>query len=236
MEDMKAIPDLDRETTERMLMGLVQPEDAPPGYADVVRVLRACAVAPDRSSPTREAWAVAAGQRTVDEERMGRTPTVRSSLRSTYFRAKVVGVVTVGALLGTSGLAMAGALPASLQDVASKALDKVGITVPSGHPASTGSEISGIATTTPETGAAKGQQISTIASGGKSQAGQHGHAGDHGSPSSHANAHARGAHGNGSSHGASNGASDHGSATASSHSQGHSGAGAGHASSHVPSH
>jgi len=226
---MKAIPDLDRETTERMLMGLVQPDDAPQGYADVVRVLRACAASPERSSPTREAWAVAAGQRAVDEERMGRTPMARPSLRSTHLRAKVIGVVTVGTLLGTSGLAMAGALPASLQDVASKAFDKVGITVPSGHPASTGSEISGIATTTPETGAAKGQQISTIASGGKSQAGQHGHAGDHGSPSSHANPHASGAHGG-------NGASDHGSSTASSHSQGHSGAGAGNASSHVPSH
>jgi hypothetical protein len=237
MEGMKPIPDLDPETTERMLSGALEPDDAPPGYADVVRVLRATTAPPERTSAAREAWAVAAGQQIADEERMDLSAGVESSsVRSNYLRAKVVTVVTVGTLLGTGGMAMAGALPASLQDAASKVFDKVGITVPLGHPASTGPEISGIATSTTETGAAKGQQISTIASGGMSQAGQHGQAGQH-APSSHANPHATTPHGgNGAAHGTSNGASDHGSSTASSHSHGGDAAASGHASSHSPAH
>jgi hypothetical protein len=62
-------------------------------------------------------------------------------------------------------------------------LHKVGISVPGNedHPASTGQEISNIATTTSSIGVAKGAEISTAASGGKSQAGQHGRqAGQHG--------------------------------------------------------
>jgi hypothetical protein len=229
MEGMNPIPDLDPETTERMLAGALEPDDAPPGYADVVRVLRATTAPPERSSPTREAWAIAAGQQILDEGRTDTATDIKRSSGSRYLRAKVIGVVTVGTLLGTGGMAMAGALPASLQDAASKVFDTVGITVPSGHPASTGSEISGIATTTTEQGVDKGQQISTIASGGKSQAGQHG-------PSSHANPHATSPHGHGVAHGNSNGASDHGSSTASSHSHGHSAGGSGHASSHSPAH
>lgn len=225
MEGMKPIPDLDPETTERMLAGALEPDDAPPGYSDVVRVLRATTAPPERTSPTREAWAIAAGQQILDEECLDLSADIKRSSGSKYLRAKVIGVVTVGTLLGTGGMAMAGALPASLQDAASKVFDTIGITVPSGHPASSGSVISGIATTTTEKGVAKGAQISTIASGGKSQAGQHG-------PSSHANPHATSPHGQGAVHGNSNGASDHGSSTASSHSP----SGSGHASSHSPAH
>jgi hypothetical protein len=233
MHGVKPIPDLDPETTERMLAGALEPDDAPPGYSDVVRVLRAATAPPERTSPAREAWAVAAGQQILGEDCMDLLADIKRGSGSKYLRAKVIGVVTVGTMLGTSGMAMAGALPASLQDAASKVFDTVGITVPVGHPASTGSEISGIATTTPSVGVAKGQQISTIASGGKSQAGQHG---SPSAASSHANAHATTHGGNGTGHGESHGASDHGSSTASSHSQGHSGTGSGHASSHSPAH
>jgi hypothetical protein len=233
MQGVKPIPDLDPETTERMLAGALEPDDAPPGYSDVVRVLRAATAPPERTSPAREAWAVAAGQQIVGEEHVDLATDIKRSSGSRYLRAKVIGVVTVGTLLGTSGMAMAGALPASLQDAASKVFDKVGITVPLGHPASTGSEISGIATSTSETGIDKGQLISTTASGGKSQAGLHGSpSSSHGNPNvTHPNG-----GGTGTADGASNGASDHGSSTASTHSQGHSGSGSGNASSHSPAH
>lgn len=84
---------------------------------------------------------------------------------------------------GTTGLAMASALPAPAQEAISGVLAKVGVSVPSSddHPASTGEEISRIATTTDSTGVDKGAEISgiasggmSIASGGMSQVGQHG--------------------------------------------------------------
>jgi hypothetical protein len=226
MDGMKAIPDLDRETTERMLAGLIEPDDAPPGYAEVTRVLRTAAAPPERTSPTREAWAIAVAHQALDDERTLRSArTGRPSMRSRYVRAKVIGVLTVGTLLGTSGMAMAGVLPAPVQDAAAKVLAKAGITIPAGHPASTGSTISQVATSTSSVGVAKGQEISTIASGGKSEAGLHG------KPSWTPNG-----GGTGAGDDASDGAGDHGSSTASAHSQGHSAAGSENASSHAPSH
>jgi hypothetical protein len=118
--------------------------------------------------------------------------------RPRSFRARrgMVVAAAVGALaLSSGGLAFAGVLPPAAQDAVSKALDRVGITVPSAtdpserdHPASTGQEISTIATTTQATGVAKGAEISTAASGGASQAGEHGAAasaatGEHGAAS-----------------------------------------------------
>jgi hypothetical protein len=225
MDGMKGIPDLDRETTERMLAGLIEPDDAPPGYAEVTRVLRSAAAPPERTSATREAWAIAVAHEVLNEERTLRSRTGRPSIRSRYLRAKVIGVLTLGTLLGTSGMAMAGVLPAPVQDAAAKVLAKAGITIPAGHPASTGSTISQIATSTSSVGVAKGQEISTIASGGKSEAGLHG------KPSWTPNG-----GGAGRGDGASDGAGDHGSSTASAHSQGHSAAGSENASSHAPAH
>jgi hypothetical protein len=226
MDDMKAIPDLDRETAERMLAGLIEPDDAPPGYAEVTRVLRSAAGPAERTSTAREAWAITVAHEVLNEERnLSSARTGTSSVRSRYVRAKVIGVLTVGTLLGTSGMAMAGALPAPVQDAAAKVFAKAGITIPAGHPASTGTTISQIATTTSSVGVAKGQEISTIASGGKSEAGLHG------KPWSTPNG-----GGAGTGDDASNGAGDHGASTASAHSDGHSAAGSGNASSHVPAH
>ena len=94
-------------------------------------------------------------------------------------RMKVGGLVVVGALVGSTGLAAAGVLPDAAQDAVSNVFDRVGITIPSSgdHPAISGDEVSGIATTTDATGADKGAEVSSAASGGMSQAGQHGSAG-----------------------------------------------------------
>src|SRR5262249_10845306 len=62
------------------------------------------------------------------------------------------------------------------------------------HPASTGSAISTIATTTTATGVAKGAEISTAASGGQSQAGQHGKAAEPHGNGADASGGNRGAH------------------------------------------
>lgn len=91
-------------------------------------------------------------------------------------RAKIGGLVVVGSLVGSTGLAAAGVLPDPAQDAFSTVLGRVGISVPASgdHPASSGEEISEIATTTDSTGVDKGAEISSVASGGVSQAGRHG--------------------------------------------------------------
>jgi hypothetical protein len=108
------------------------------------------------------------------------------------------GLVLIGALLVLPGLAAAHFLSDPAHPAVTTVIEKGGTSFPSSprvhpsheanpegsgvHPASTGSEISSIATTTDATGVAKGAEISTVASGGKSQAGQHGQASaDHGS-------------------------------------------------------
>jgi hypothetical protein len=106
-------------------------------------------------------------------------------MRSKGHRLKVAGLVVLGTLLGTSGLAAAGVLPDTAQDMVSNVLDRVGISVPTGdhpassgepseHPASSGEQISEIAMTTDSAGVGKGADISSIASRGMSQAGEHG--------------------------------------------------------------
>ena len=98
-------------------------------------------------------------------------------MRSKGYRLKVAGLVVLGMLLGTSGLAVAGVFPDTGQDMLSNVLDRVGISVPTGdhpassgepseHPASSGEQISEIATTTDSTGVGKGAEVSSIASGG----------------------------------------------------------------------
>jgi hypothetical protein len=140
--------------------------------------------------------------------------------------------MVVGALLVIPGLAAANSLPDPAQHAVSRVFDKVGISVPDSHaapttvdhPASTGAEISNLATTTDATGVAKGALISSTASGGKSQAGQHGKAASaHGAapvPTPNTG-------GSGTADTASGGSADQGTATADQKSGGRSAAGSG---------
>jgi hypothetical protein len=191
--EMHRMP-LDVETADRMLAGTVLPEDAPPGYAGVVRFLDALqtGTAADASL------------------------SVTTPRRSFVPRMKLAAVFATVALVGTTGLALAGTLPGAAQDVAAQMLAKVGVSVPGPnenagtHPSvrgasadhaladvteaeateteaetdteteaagGKGAEISALATSTDLTGVEKGAAISTLASGGSSQAGQHGSAG-----------------------------------------------------------
>ena len=221
---------LDDDTLERLLAGRVEPDDAPPGYAEVARVLRAAAALTDPGDLSLEAEHIAAARTLVARGAPGSGGALGKSIqvRSRGSRVKLVGLVVLGTLVGTSGLAVAGVLPDSAQDMLSNVLDRVGISVPPGdHPASSGmensevatttnatgsdkgpeisgnatsttstgadkgsagvnkgAEISGIATSTTSTGVDKGAEISSAASGGVSQAGEHGSDGDsaHGPP------------------------------------------------------
>jgi hypothetical protein len=178
---------LDDDTLERLLAGRVEPDDAPPGYAEVARVLRAAAAPIDPSDLGHESEHVEAARilvtrRSFASDRSDGRP---KDMRSKGHRLKVAGLVVLGTLLGTSGLAAAGVLPDTAQDMVSNVLDRVGISVPTGdhpassgepseHPASSGEQISEIAMTTDSAGVGKGADISSIASRGMSQAGEHG--------------------------------------------------------------
>ena len=216
---------VDERTLDRLLRGCMAPDDAPPGYSDVASILLAAASPPVEQELSLEAQHVAAA-RTVIGQRTVERPTRPRLLAS---------LIVIGGLLAIPGLAAANSLPDPAQHAVSRVFDKVGISVPDSqqqpttpvdHPASTGSEISNIATTTDATGVAKGALISSTASGGKSQAGQHGKAATaHGSarnPTPNVG-------GTGTPDTAHGGSADHGTATADQASGGRSSAGSGNA-------
>ena len=215
---------IDEDTTDRLLAGRIHPDDAPPGYAGVARILQAAGSLPRSGHLSREAELVAAAREVTG---LRSPPGGGAGGSRARHRRALAGLIVTGALLGIPGLAAANALPDPAQHAVSRVLDKVGISVPGNedHPASTGQEISNIATTTNSVGVAKGAEISTAASGGKSQAGQHGHRGNGGAPSSGSPS----VGGTGRADAASNGKSTHGTTKANVKSGGRSSAGSGNA-------
>ena len=195
--EMQRLP-LDTDTADRLLAGSVAPEDAPPGYAGVATLLAAVADSPTADDLSRESETVALLAAVV---RSSQPKMRKPRRRSIVPRLRLATAVATVALAGTT-LAFAGDLPGAAQDVASTMLAKVGVSVPGpnsnagDHPnvrgkssdapvtssnSGKGSEISDLATSTDLTGVEKGAAISTVASGGQSQAGQHSQAsGAHG--------------------------------------------------------
>jgi hypothetical protein len=196
--EMQRLP-LDTDTADRLLAGSVAPEDAPPGYAGVTTLLAAVADSPTADDLSRESETVALLAAVVRSSQ----PKIRKPRRRSIVpRLRLATAFATVALAGTTGLAFAGSLPGAAQDVASTMLAKVGVSVPGpnsnagDHPnvrgkssdapvtssnSGKGSEISDLATSTDLTGVEKGAAISTVASGGQSQAGQHSQApGAHG--------------------------------------------------------
>jgi hypothetical protein len=165
---------IDDRTMDQLLRGRLAPDDAPPGYSDVASVLLAAASRPATAELTMQIEHVAAARVAV------RGPTGRSG----GIRRLTAGLIIAGAFAAIPGLAAANVLPDAAQNAVANVLDQVGISVPNAedhpaaptidHPASTGADVSSMATTTDATGVAKGAAISSLASGGMSQAGQHG--------------------------------------------------------------
>src|SRR6266536_2984794 len=178
-DEMRRLP-LDRDTLDRLLVGAIAPEDAPPGYAEIARTLRSAAAAPtpEELAGEREAVAtVAAAVRSHPVPSVRRSAR-RSSVHSVLRKAKVAVLVLSGAFVAMTGLAAAGTLPGAAQDVAHDMLAQVGISVPGAnshagaHPDTRGSSSS--TTGSGISGVDKGALISNIASGGASQAGAQG--------------------------------------------------------------
>ena len=174
---------IDEGTLDRLMQGRILPDDAPPGYSAVASILVAAASPPSPEELRMQALHVMAAHDAIGR----RTRRLRPGTLGL-----AAGLLLLGALVLIPGLAVARVLPDPAQHAVTTVLERVGISIPAStdhptpvphspshsgpHPASTGSEISSIATTTDATGVAKGAEISSIASGGKSRAGQHGRA------------------------------------------------------------
>ena len=190
--EMHPVP-LDIDTADRLLAGTVAPEDAPPGYANVARLLESAAAEPTADQLSRETEVVAMVARAVRSSSSIHTASPRRFFMPfALSRPRISAAFVAVTLASTAGLASAGSLPGAAQDIASSMLAKVGISVPGPnehagtHPsvrgsssdassdAVTRSDIAELATTTDLTGVDKGAAISSAASDGKSQAGQHG--------------------------------------------------------------
>jgi hypothetical protein len=120
---------LDRDTADRLLTGRVEPDDAPPGYARVARLLRAASSLPP-IDPAREHATVSAMVEGIRSHLSVVPPARRRRSMKRLLRAKIVAVAVGATLVGTTSLAFAGALPGAAQGVAQTMLAKIGITVP----------------------------------------------------------------------------------------------------------
>jgi hypothetical protein len=129
---------LDTGTAERLVAGSLDAGDAPPEYRGVAQTLQALRQPADSAelagapeTVERIAAAVVVARRARPEPRPKRPPARAGKLAS---------VVASIVLTLTSGLAVAGALPESAQDVASVVLGRVGISIPTGGDQPTGHE------------------------------------------------------------------------------------------------
>ena len=125
---------LDERTADRLLSGAVSPDDAPPGYAGVARLLESAgSPAGNGAGSGREAATVAAMQAAV----LGHLVPVpdageKRKVLSKVMTVKAAGVAAAVLLGGGTAAAATGALPAPAQDAAAHVFSSVGIDVPNG--------------------------------------------------------------------------------------------------------
>ena len=126
---------LDANTEDRLLAGLIAPDDAPPAYAEVASALQTLG----RQLPPPDAAAEATTIRTMTEI-LGKSIPAPLPQRTRRRRRSItrVALVLTTCLLGTTGVAFAGGLPDAAQSVASDLLAKVGINVPGPAPEADG--------------------------------------------------------------------------------------------------
>ena len=190
---------LDRDTADRLLSGSMAPDDAPPGYAGVAGLLRSCAQLPPLDG-VRERTTIYAMSQRIRSHRAVNPPVRGRVAARRSVRLKLVGVGVGAMLVGTSGLAFAGELPAPAQRIAHTVFASIGVDIPTPDdqrmiqdvpadsdgpspsvvaPAATkGGLISPIAAHNAGRGAAHGAAVSSEASDGHSQAGEpHGQSG-----------------------------------------------------------
>lgn len=135
MDEMR-VHRLDERTADRLLSGIVRPDDAPPGYTGVAHVLESAgSPGPTAEGTAREAATVASMQAAV----LGHLVPVpepggsRKKMLSKIATIKAAGVAAAVVLGGGTAAAAAGSLPAPAQNAASHVFSTVGIDIPNGH-------------------------------------------------------------------------------------------------------
>ena len=194
--------DLDPDTAERMLRGRLASADAPPAYRDVASLFEHVLTPTGRALPGEQAGVAMVIAAIHAKPPIASVPSGRKSVITKVKLAAAglagalsltTGLAAANALPGAAqqvasdALAKVGVSVPGPNDHAGTHPDTRGKS--SDHPAATtqsddangsqptdnkGSDISNLAHTTDATGVDKGAAISTDASGGKSQAGQHG--------------------------------------------------------------
>ena len=190
---------LDRGTADRLLSGTMAPDDAPPGYAGVAGLIRSFSRLP-LPDLTREKVTIVAMAERIRSRLPASPPAIGRVAARRPARLKLLSIAVGAMVVGTSGLAFAGELPAPAQRVAHKVFASVGLDIPTpddettddvpgdseapdssvGSSAGTKDDvISGVATNHAGAGRAHGAAVSGEASHGHSQAGQpHGRSGE----------------------------------------------------------
>jgi hypothetical protein len=120
---------LDLDTADRLLAGTVAPEDAPPGYAGVARLLDAVWSEPPAKPADEDAIVAKLAAVVRSTPRSASSPT-RGRAKRRITRPRVAAALVAAGLVCFAGLASAGRLPDPVQDIVSAAFDKVGISVP----------------------------------------------------------------------------------------------------------
>jgi hypothetical protein len=173
---------LDEQTANGLMSQALPPDDAPPAYRDVARVIGALTQQPTTAELENEARAVADIATAIASSPS--PPSRRSSMpRKVRSPKRILVAVTVSCLSLVGGLAVAGAIdsvpsPDDASDGHSKADEHTPTSIPPNDAgqgdenSGKGEEISGLATETDATGVDKGAEISDAASDGKSQAGE----------------------------------------------------------------
>jgi hypothetical protein len=118
---------INADTVERLLNGALNAEDAPHRFGEVAALLQAAAL-PTSGALDGEAVAV---ESVVDAIRSAPAAQPIPRRKTVLTKAKIAAAGLAGALSLTSGLAAANALPGAAQSVASDALAKIGVSVPS---------------------------------------------------------------------------------------------------------
>ncbi|MGH8976180.1 MAG: hypothetical protein ACRD0C_23570, partial [Acidimicrobiia bacterium] len=124
---------LDDWTADRLLAGMVDPDDAPPGYAGLARALshaRGPVESGDLAGRDRIVVAVADAVAEASPPTTVPVPLRRRTMLSRLLCTKVAAATMTTVLLATGAAAATGSLPDPAQSLVSDAADVVGIEVP----------------------------------------------------------------------------------------------------------
>jgi hypothetical protein len=112
---------LDVATADRLLAGTVAPEDAPPGYAAVTRLLEAAWAEPTPAELRREAEVVAMTAAVLRMPSWSAAGAGNAPRRSVLSRPSIAAALIAAGIASSAALSFAGVLPGPAQDLVGRA-------------------------------------------------------------------------------------------------------------------